>query len=291
MNNEVMAQALGPEYEVMYDTSDIAFTDNIKNFTGKLEPLKMDRTVMIFCIVGQMQVDVNDVTIRVERGQMLICPSNSYVSNVLFSSDFECKALIMSPHTILAFLHDQASIWNQAIYVKNIRVVEFGQEDRPYYEKFYDLAKLVYNDPRKFIFKERTFHWICYGLLSWTCGILENMIQAEHTALSQNSYFEKFLDLLDKEEVKYHSVQYYADKLCITSKYLSMLCRTSSGKTASEWIRDYVMEDIRYYLKGTRCSMKEIANKLGFPNASFFGKFVKDRFGMSPLAYRRSVKL
>jgi len=68
-----------------------------------------------------------------------------------------------------------------------------------------------------------------------------------------------------------------------------MVCKRESGKTALEWIQEYVSEDIRYYLTGSELSVKEIANRLGFPNISFFGKYVRERFGVSPKKLRQIV--
>ena len=78
----------------------------------------------------------------------------------------------------------------------------------------------------------------------------------------------------------------YAAELCISPKYLSVICKRCSGKTANEWITEHVIEDIRYYLKQTDLSIKQICDRLGFPNSSFFGRYVKDHFGMPPSQFR-----
>ena len=46
------------------------------------------------------------------------------------------------------------------------------------------------------------------------------------------------------------------------------------------------MEDIRYYLTHTDLTLKQVADRLGFPNPSFFGKYVKEHFGMTPAQIR-----
>jgi AraC-like DNA-binding protein len=93
---------------------------------------------------------------------------------------------------------------------------------------------------------------------------------------------------LHSNDVKRHTVESYASELCISSKYLTAVCKKNSGKTANEWITEHVLEDIRYYLKQTNLSIKQICDRLGFPNPSFFGKYVKDHFGMTPLEFRNS---
>ena len=76
----------------------------------------------------------------------------------------------------------------------------------------------------------------------------------------------------------------------IKPKYLSTISKKVSGKSPLEWISEYVMEDIRYYLANTDLTINEISDTLGFPNASFFGKYFKQQLGCTPLEYRNRIK-
>jgi hypothetical protein len=58
---------------------------------------------------------------------------------------------------------------------------------------------------------------------------------------------------------------------------------------ASEIINRCIVDDVRRLLHNPNKSVKEISNELGFPNLSFFGKYVKRMLGMSPKAYRKSL--
>ena len=89
-----------------------------------------------------------------------------------------------------------------------------------------------------------------------------------------------------QHEIKHRTVDYYADRLHITPKYLTMLCTKYSGKSASEWITQYTKEDIRQALCHTTLSIKEVCARLGFSNVSFFGSYVRRNFGMSPSKLR-----
>ena len=76
----------------------------------------------------------------------------------------------------------------------------------------------------------------------------------------------------------------------IKPKYLSTISKKVSGKSPLEWISEYVMEDIRYYLANTDLTINEISDTLGFPNASFFGKYFKQQLGCTPQEYRNRMK-
>lgn len=98
--------------------------------------------------------------------------------------------------------------------------------------------------------------------------------------------FKQFLDLLSEHFTQERSVRFYASKLCITPKYLSSVVKQASGKTPTAWITEKVTDEIKYRLRHSQATVKEIAFELNFCNISFFGKYFKSQIGMSPLHYR-----
>ena len=114
-----------------------------------------------------------------------------------------------------------------------------------------------------------------------------NSIEAREYAPRGKILYERFMDMLFEASPIKRSVGYYAERLCVTSKYLSSVVKSYSHKTASEWIKEVTLNEIVYRLRYTEDSVKEIAFQLGFPTLSFFGKFFKASTGMSPLNYRK----
>ena len=106
---------------------------------------------------------------------------------------------------------------------------------------------------------------------------------------SAENLFREFIELLSSESPKKRFVKYYAEKLNVTPKYLSSVCKSISGHTALDLINQYVVKDILYALKKKESSIKDIAYGLDFPNLSFFGKYVKKHLGMSPRMYREKM--
>ena len=75
--------------------------------------------------------------------------------------------------------------------------------------------------------------------------------------------------------------------MCITPKYLSSIVKDVSGKNAGEWITEYVILEAKVLLKSSKMDVQGIAYKLNFPNQSFFGKYFKQKTGMTPGQYRK----
>ena len=112
------------------------------------------------------------------------------------------------------------------------------------------------------------------------------MRSADTSTMRDKDIFGKFLTLIASEQYKRRQVSYYADKLCLTPKYLSIVCQRVSGKSPMQWITENVMEDCYAMLRDTNKTVKEISDGLGFPNSSFFGQFFRRQAGMTPLEYR-----
>lgn len=100
--------------------------------------------------------------------------------------------------------------------------------------------------------------------------------------------FQQFISLLEEHYDRHHDLAFYADKLCITSKYMSRLVREVSGISAKEWILDRLMLEAKILLSQSHYTVREVSLQLGFPNASFFGTAFKKVTGLTPMAYSRT---
>jgi AraC-like DNA-binding protein len=99
--------------------------------------------------------------------------------------------------------------------------------------------------------------------------------------------FADFLSLLAEHCKLQHEVSFYADKLCITPQYLSLILKEQSGRSASQWIQQALVVEAKRMLKMPRTTIQKVADSLTFPDQSTFGKFFKKHTGLSPLAFRK----
>lgn len=85
-------------------------------------------------------------------------------------------------------------------------------------------------------------------------------------------------------------MSFYADKLCISTRYLSTIVRSVARSSAKEFIDRAVILEIKMMLQSTDLSVQEIAYRLRFPDQSYLGRFFKKRTGESPTEYRNTRK-
>lgn len=275
-----------------YSDDDIMILDNIKEITDP-NPLRLSMNGIVVCIQGRVQGSLNGTSIEVKAKDVLLIPPNTYIDDVMISPDFECKAIFLTNKAIRCFLGNYSDVWNKALYLDRLRVRVLNDAEKEFLSKYYDLLRMCIDRIKKngkdYVYGKEVVRSIVRGGLLFFCGELVNESFKKPVRTSNDDIFLRFLDLLQNSPQKHMSVASYAEKLCITPKYLTVICKQNSGKTAMAWILEYTLADIVFYLRDTKLSMKEIADKTGFPNSSFFGKFVKTHLGKPPLDYRHSI--
>jgi len=106
----------------------------------------------------------------------------------------------------------------------------------------------------------------------------------------QDELFKKFIALIHENCLTEREVSFYADRLCISTKYLTGICRSiTNGASAKQIIDQHVILEIKVLLQSTELSMQEIADRLGFPDQSYLGRYFKRYEGMSPGDYRKTA--
>ncbi len=100
--------------------------------------------------------------------------------------------------------------------------------------------------------------------------------------------FERFVQELHTHIMEEHSVAYYADLLCISPKYLTQITKRIIRHTPKEIINRQLAKASLVALRKSNMTVQEISNKLGFPDQSYFGRFFKRMFGVSPMYYRQN---
>ncbi len=97
---------------------------------------------------------------------------------------------------------------------------------------------------------------------------------------------QRFIDLLKDHVMKERTVKFYADKLCVTPKYLSRVCCLSTGRSASYWISQFALTRMLELLTDSDKSLTEISHEVNFQSLSHFTRFIKSHTGLTPSEFR-----
>ncbi len=255
-------------------------------------PFRFDGTLMVWCIKGSLSISVNLNEYVLKENNLFICiPGNIFRLNEVVGDPDEMQyvCIAMSRKFSADQKVDVNKIFSNALTLVHNPSVSILKEEA-------DLMAGHLNMMSKVAASEVPFKKECVQSL-WTsilyifAGMLDRRDpETEGDASTNRSriLFEQFIGLVARYHTQQRNVGFYADKLCLTPKYLSKLIKTATGKSAPEWIDAYVILEAKNMLKYSNESIKEIVYKLNFPNQSVFYKFFKARTGMTPSEYRNA---
>lgn len=102
----------------------------------------------------------------------------------------------------------------------------------------------------------------------------------------QEELLKRFISLVLVHCSSEREAGFYANLLCISTKYLSDICSSVTGKTAKKLIDEFVLLEIKVMLQNTELPIQEISDRLNFPDQSYLGRFFKRYTQESPSKYR-----
>lgn len=277
-------QAVHPDY---YD-NDIVIIDNIQKF-AEIDTAHMEMNTVAVCIKGKVQAKMGGNEIMLSENQIVLCPPNVLLTDIMASPDINIKAIFFTNDILQSFLHEKINLWNEVMYKYKMHIIDLSDTDIKFMQHFYEMLTICISFKEGNPYRTEVIQALLRSAFIGLMGCVKQLLPTQEPQETRrtNTLFQQFFDLLGRSNPKHRPLEWYAGELCISVKHLTNICKQNSGKTAYEWITEYVKEDIRYYLRQTDMPIKQICDTLGFSNPSFFGKYVKEQFGTTPLNLRR----
>lgn len=234
---------------------------------------------------ARIKVDMVDYDLRSDKNYIIRLSPGQIVSMEEVSADFDGYVLLMST----SFIESLMVYMGQDVSIKGFMTDSVKpHEDNERHTMEYiitALRNIIDDDSNPYRRKvlEHLLMVIFYGSQQARSVMMED----KKPRTSAEVLTMKFL-----QEVKEHfraerQLGFYAERLCITPRYLSRVVRETTGASAAEWIERYVVLEARALLKSTTMTIQQVSDALNFPSQTFFGKYFKRRLGISPKEYRR----
>ncbi|MDR1455659.1 MAG: helix-turn-helix transcriptional regulator [Tannerella sp.] len=255
-------------------------------------PARHGGLIFIGVMKGEMTFSIDYITHRVrENGILWILPTH-IAQLVHITQDFKCWALLLSKSLLEENGHSSSRSGTPLIPYMQLKKTPFCMFEPEEFRTLYgDLQVLLTRMKQKthVFYREIVVDTLKIFFLdtgNFFFSRKENIFSPVLTR--REEIFANFLKLLSKHCTGEHEVSFYADKLCITPQYLSLVLKEESGRSASLWIQEGLMVEAKGLLKMPVISVQEVANRLHFPDQSTFGKFFKKHAGLSPVAFQKA---
>lgn len=254
--------------------------------------LRLGCFLMVFCLEGEIPLYINGKTAVLKAEHCAIMLPNALIRRTSYTEKCNVRIVAISHEFLKNITNFNRKTWDIGYYLYNNPIFPINRETSYKFYLYKELALTsIAEKPRPFM-KDAKKHLFSAIL----CELLSKLYETIPTSGNQPDYrndrsvyiFRKFMEKVSQDDGTHRSVAYYADLLCYSAKHISTVVKKISGKAPLTIINEHAMDHIKYQLKYSDMSMKEIADKFEFSNPSFFGKFVKQHLGMSPQQYRNS---
>ena len=257
-------------------------------------PVRFDGYILFFLRKGHFSLDVNLNTYDIHENSLLVVVPGNIVKLSAYKEDHigdaELLFALVSKEFLSSIRFDFNKVFQDTIRMWKNPCITLQGEELELAEDYFRLTRKVlssHQTNKKEILGSLLTSFTYVTLDVWTRQLASAKSEESQTSVRVNQVFEQFIELVTEHHNQERGMAFYADKLCLTPKYLSKLVKLSSGRSAPDWIDSFVILEAKNLLKYSDKPIKEIVYLLNFPNQSVFYKFFKAHTGMTPSEYRK----
>ena len=238
---------------------------------------------------GTMQFSDGRRVFHSAPDDLVIWQLSNSIQQITYSDDFEADFLIVAPQFLVRYNPEMVWAAKGFIFIRTCPSFHLSK------------ASLQLIDADFALFRQRMLHPTAFQT-----DVLGRVLQiflfdlwtvyreglAQQTASDNASrLFMRFLTMAQDEVLTHREVSHYADRLCITPKYLSQICVRVSGISAMQWIAFYATYELVSLLDDSSKSITEISDIMDFSSAAAFSTYTRKLLGLSPSDYRKAKGL
>ena len=266
---------------------DLVLFDSFDMVPLSTEPRRVGCLFVAMCLEGSAQYTVDTKEYMVHKNDVIIVNEGQVIGNYMFSPDCKGVAIMSSIDFFAEIIKEVHEISQLFLLAYSRPVFNLKQEKAEVFMSYFNNIRLRVDDKEHHFRKQLTMSLLKAMIYDIGNEIYQLQLSTDTKQTRGEKIFSDFILLLRNHFRHERRVNWYAQQLFITPKYLSESVKLVSKRTPNDWIDRYVIMEIRVLLRNSTLSIKEIAQELHFPNQSFLGKYFKEHVGVSPSKYRK----
>ena len=276
--------SLGPDTDrIRYIETDLSDLDG--------RPVHFICGIYLICVRGRCEVTTGAEDFLLTDETELIYLSGTILQRLSASPDFLARMVLFPKEAFLkAMLPIDTPYLNYADahpcyrHTPDVRSRMTWRQVRVWM----DLAKSMFSGDVRTQFRELLeFDWL-QGFLIWLFSTVPEKIEVEPQSTRQQQICRRFLQLIREYGAREHSAAFYAERLCISPRYLHRASTEClGGRSPKRLIEGQILAEAKVLLSDSTLTVTQIAERLNFPDQSYLTRFFKRHVGMSPRQFRQ----
>lgn len=260
-------------------------------------PIRIDGMSWILCFSGRLDLEINLTPMTLTANCITVTTLGSMIEiKDIDREELDCYLLFVSTdfmHDINFDLNVVGSISRFSNHASHDHMMNITDDEaatlREFFHLLYRNSSSAESDSlfTKSIARN-LIAALTYQVISMVSKRLKTSTETNPPRSRRSTYVSEFMRLVHEHHSRERSVAFYAGKLFISPKYLSLIIKEHTGRSATEVIDSFVILEAKNLLRFSGKNIQQVAYELNFPNQSSFGKYFKHLTGMSPSEYQRS---
>ena len=248
------------------------------------QPYRLQEGRIAIITNGRARVLINLIEYIFRPNYISLIAPGSIIQIIETSQDFDAHMMAIEQNFLP--VSGKEEFFAHFLQRKKNLLLPLTSTEQVQIENFITVMWNVLQEP---IFRKEVIQHLLAGLLYNIEYIAKNKGQSESSPLThQNDIFQRFISLVNTYSKTERNVSFYADKLCLTPRYLNTVIRQASQQTVMDWINQSIILEAKVLLKHSNRLVYQISDELNFPNPSFFSKFFKRMTGITPQEYQKN---
>lgn len=259
-----------------------------------LSAFRIDCLLIFFCSEGEVILNIDFKRVSLHAGSLLVLSPDKLIEIVGDSSmPMQSYALFLSREFMNLMTFDSNTMDFSNVKLEAPPVLQLSEPQSKLILRYFELLRQSSEiNPDNDIYAVNILRSLTSALLyqMMLFKAQENVAEhgERHKVARKNYYVRDFMKLVTLHFREQRSVNFYADKLFISAKYLSLIIKEATGYTATELIDHHVILEAKNLLRFSGRNIQQVAYDLNFHNQSSFGKYFKHQTGLSPSQFRKS---
>lgn len=274
---------------VPFIDNNLAIIENISDIRQTDNTFVIEGYMLMVVKSGHARLNIMGKDYDIRAHDAVICSPRNIIENGMFSLDFSIFGVFMSPQYGQMVSKEARLVKQYYDMSASHSVAHLEDTEYEVFCKYIDLLRHTCRH-KPTIHRNIAIHSIILALVSEIYHIFYDDRDDDKPAITAaQQIFKQFFTLLRNNGEEITSVTAAAQRLNISPKYLSAVCKNVTGRKATDIISENIVSNAALLLRNPENSVKEIALRLGFANQSHFGTFIKRHTGMSPQRLRKNM--
>ena len=260
---------------------------NQETFESITKQLKYVNFYTIFVLVdGEAEVIINDNNIILAQQSVIRMTHTQNMEFVKCTDELDGYFLFCESNFYNNIIENDPNM--QDVFQRNIldTYIYFNITEAKISELLGIITQIEKTISQPHIYKKEMLSFLVHLAQMHVNELIDSTSNELHDMKHKENIFKIFIHLASNNFKRERQINFYADRMNITSTYLSRIVREVSGNTVCGYLQSFLYSEACKMLKMTDKTIGEISTELKFNDQSAFTKFFKQKSGISPKAFR-----